>query len=172
MFKLIGAILVISGSTGLGLLCRQDLKVKLHHARCIHTIIELLESEISYSKSSMPEACMMISRRMEEPYAGGLYMVWKLMNSDKGMTFSTVWKQEMGKCIENIKVGKEEGKAFLEIGDGNGYADNAMQMKAFAKCRLTLEKAIKEQEEKMENKSKVVMSMGLIGGLFLTIVLM
>lgn len=172
MLKLTGAILIIAGTAGLGLSCRQDLQNRLYHTKLIHTILELLESEISYSKASLPEACRMISHRMDEPYATGLYKVWEIMNSNQGLTFALVWKQEMGKCIREVSIGNMEKEIFLNFAEGNGYADNQMQLKILEKCRKTLDQAINVQEERMENKSKVVMSMGLIGGLFLTIVLL
>ncbi len=172
MLKLIGAVLIIAGTVGLGFSCRQDLKDRLYHTKSIHTIMDLLESEISYSKASLPEACRMISRRMDEPYATGLYKVWELMNSNQGLAFSFVWKQEMGKCMSNISIDNSEKESFLNFVDSTGYADNQMQLKMLEKCKNVLKQAINRQEEKMENKSKVVMSIGIIGGLFLTIVLL
>lgn len=172
MLKLIGAVLVIAGAAGLGLSYRQDLQDRLYHARRLHTILELLESEISYSKASLPEACRMVSGRMDEPYRAGLYKVWEIMSSNQGLAFSFVWKQEMGKCIRDISIGILEKEEFLNFANSNGYADNRMQIKTLEKCRENLGQSIKKQEERMESKSKVVMSMGLIGGIFLAIVLL
>lgn len=172
MLKLIGAALVTAGAAGLGISYRQDLKDRLYHTKCLYTILELLESEISYSKAALPEACRMISYRTKKPYSSGLYNVWKIMNSNSGLTFSLVWKQEMGKCMHDIPIGSTEKEEFLNFADSTGYADNQMQLKMLEKCKKSVGEAIKHQEERMENKSKVVMSMGLIGGLLLTIVLL
>ena len=72
------------------------------------------------------------------------------------------------------KIGPKIPVKISMIGDleSNGYIDNMTQLKTLEKCKGELDKAISAQEEKIENKSKVVMSMGLIGGLFLTIVLL
>jgi len=172
MLKLIGALLVITGGTGLGLSYRQEMQDRLYHIKCLHRIIELLESEVGYSKASLPEACGMIATRLSEPYSVGLNSIREIMNSNRGLTFSFVWKQEMGRCLQDVNVSTGEKEMFLNFPEGNGYIDNLTQLKAIEKCKRELDKAISVQEEKIENKSKVVMSMGLIGGLFITIVLL
>lgn len=172
MLKLIGAVLIIAGAAGLGISYRQDLKDRLYHTKCLYTILELLESEIRYSKAALPEACRMISYRVMKPYSAGLYNVWEIMNLNNGLTFSLAWKQEMDKCMHDIPIGSTEKEEFLMLAESTGYADNQIQLKMVEKCKKSLGEAIGHQEEKMENKSKVVMSIGLMGGLFLTIVLL
>ena len=78
----------------------------------------------------------------------------------------------MGRSLADVNVGTREKDVFLNFPENKGYIDNIAQLKSFEKCKKELGKAISAQEEKLENKSKVVMSMGLIGGLFLTIVLL
>lgn len=172
MLKLIGSVLVITGALGLSLSYRQDMQKKLYNTRCFFIVLELLESEIRYSKASLPEACRMVAQRVESPCREGLINVWKGMCDNKGLPFSMVWKQEMGRCLETISVGKKEKEEFIQFAGSCGFADNHMQLRAMERCREFLGQSIKKQEEVMENKTKVVMSMGLIGGLFLTIVLL
>ena len=114
----------------------------------------------------------MIASRTEEPYCSGLRKVMEIMDLNHGLTFSFVWKQEMGRSIERIVTGKTEKEVFLNFAESGGYSDNIMQLKTLNKRKTELESIINRQEEKMESKSKVVMSMGLIGGLFLTIALL
>lgn len=172
MLKLVGAILVIFGAAGFGFACKQDMQNKLYHTKCLRNILELLESEIRYSKAAVPEACYMASHRVEKPYSTGLSNVWNVMCANKGLPFSIVWKQEMGKFLKDIPVGEKEKELFLQFAESSGFADNQMQLRTMERCRESLEQSIIKQEESMENKTKVVMSMGLIGGLFLTIVLL
>ena len=172
MLKVIGAVLVIAGAVGISFSYRQDMQNYLNNTRCFFIILELLESEIQYSKASLPEACRMVAQRVEEPLCEGLMNVWKGMCENRGLTFSIVWRQEMGKCLNNLPAGKKEKEQFMQFADSSGFADNRMQLRAMERCREILGQSIKKQEEAIENKTKVVMSMGLIGGLFLTIVLL
>lgn len=172
MLKLIGALLVIAGGTGMGLTYRQEMKDRLYHTKMLYRIIELLESEIGYSKATLPEACGNVASRLPKPYMDGLEKVREIMNSNGGLTFLLAWKQEMGRTLSDVNVGPSEKEVFLNFPEINGYIDNMTQLKTLEKCKCELDKAISTQEEKIENKSKVVMSMGLIGGLFLTIVLL
>lgn len=67
MLKVIGAILVILGSAGFGIVCRQELEQTLHHTTCLKNILELIKSEVEYTKSSLPEACHMAGMKTDNP---------------------------------------------------------------------------------------------------------
>lgn len=172
MLKLIGAGLVLFGTAGYAFSCKRDLQERLYHTRCLKNILELLESEICYSRSSLPEACRMIGNRVEEPYREGLLSVCKVMEENEGLPFSLIWKKQMGESLQKTAAPKKERTLFLQFADSTGFADHQMQLRVLEQCRECLEQSVKKQEECMENKTKVVMSMGLIGGLFLTIVLL
>lgn len=108
MLKVLGAVLVILGSTGFGLAYREDLRQTLHHTRCLFMIFELIKSEIAYSKATLPEACRMAGEKMEEPFKSYLSGICEIMRTNKGLPFDRVWKQEMGKCIRDLSLGRED----------------------------------------------------------------
>lgn len=172
MLKLIGASLVLLGTAGYAFSCKKDLQERLYHTRCLKNILELLESEIRYSRSSLPEACRMIGNRVEEPYRAGLLSVFKVMDENEGLPFSLIWKQQMDESLQKTAASKKDRTLFLQFADSTGFADHQMQLQVLEQCKERLGQSVRRQEESMENKTKVVMSMGLIGGLFLTIVLL
>ena len=172
MLKAVGAILVIAGALGLSVSYRRDMQECLYNIRCFFMIIELLEGEIRYAKASLPEACRVVAGRTESPYKEALLAVHRGMCENRGLPFYIVWKQEMGKITKEIQAGKKEKELFLKFAGESGFADTQMQLRSMERCREILGQSIKKQEEMLENKTKVVMSMGLFGGLFLTIVLL
>lgn len=172
MLKVLGAVLVILGSTGFGLAYRDDLRQTLHYTRCLSMILEHIKSEIAYSKSTLPEACRMTGEKMEEPFKSCLFGICEIMRTNKGLPFDKVWKQEMGKCLKLLPIEKRDRETFLQFSDSTGYADKRMQLLALEKYSDLFAQSVKKQEESMENKARVVMSMGLTGGIFLTIVLL
>lgn len=172
MLKLLGAVLVILGSTGFGLAYREDLRQTLYNTRSLAMILELMKSEIAYSKATLPEACRMAGEKMEDPFKSYLLGICEIMRTNKGLPFDKVWKQEMGKCMKSLLLGEGDKELFLQFSDSTGYADNRMQLLALEKYSDLFAQSVKKQEESMENKARVVMSMGLTGGIFLTIVLL
>lgn len=172
MLKIIGAILLICGTTGFGLACRDEMNQILYHLRYLQNILELIKSEISYSKATLPEACKNVGKKVHEPYQSSLTTVCEVMKKNKGLTFDVVWKQEMGKCLKKLPLKKKEIDIFLDFSTCSGFPDNKMQVKALEQYYHLLGQSVKTMEESIENKSKVVMSMGLISGIFLTIVLL
>ena len=172
MLKVLGALLVIMGCTGFGAAYREDMKQVLFNTRSLLMILELLKSEIAYSKATLPEACRMTAGRMEEPYRSSLLKIYEIMKTNRGLPFDKVWRQEMGKCLQTVLIGKKERELFQQFSHNTGFADNRMQIKALEQYCDMFAQSVRKQEENMEDKAKVVMSMGFISGIFLTIVLL
>lgn len=172
MLKVIGAILVILGSAGFGVVCRQELEQTLHHTTCLKDILELIKSEVEYTKASLPEACRMAGMKTEEPYRSVLVQISEKMRTNTGISFPKVWEQEIGACLSNLPLDKKDKQLFLRFAKSTGFADRQMQLRALEQYSALLTQSIEVQRDNLMKKGKVVMSMGLIGGIFLTIVLL
>lgn len=172
MLKITGAILLIAGTTGFGIACRNELVQKLAALRYLSSLLEMLRGEICFSKAALPEACRLIGRRAKEPYRETLFAICDKMGENRGVSFDVVWKEEMERCLERLPIDREEKELVLNFFSCSGFADRRMQERAVEQQCGLLQQAVKKQEEAIENKSKVVMSMGLISGIFLTIVLL
>lgn len=78
----------------------------------------------------------------------------------------------MEKCLTGLPLDKKDKQLFLRFAKSTGFADCQMQMRALEQYSALLAQSIDVQRENVMKKGKVVMSMGLIGGIFLTIVLL
>lgn len=172
MLKIIGAMLVILGSTGFGAACRQEMVQTLQHTVCLQEILDLIKSEVEYSKSSLPEACRMAGVKTAEPYRSALLHVAEQMRENAGISFPKVWEQEMKHCLAKLAVKKKDRELFLRFAQSTGYADRQMQLRALEQYSMLLKQSVEAQREELLKKGRVVMSMGLISGVFLTIVLL
>lgn len=77
----------------------------------------------------------------------------------------------MGQCLENMPLKEEERNIFLEFGNRIGFIDWETQAGMIEKSREQLEELYVKSKSSMENKEKVITSIGILGGLMLVIIL-
>ena len=77
----------------------------------------------------------------------------------------------MGQCLEGMPVKKQERDIFLEFGNRIGFIDWETQVGMLEKSSIQLEELYVQLKSAMENKEKVITSIGVLGGLMLVIIL-
>lgn len=172
MLRIIGIMLLTGGSAGLGWSVRNSLKERLHTLYRIRQILLMLQNEITYSRASLPEACRRVGTRLEEPFGSAFAQIYEDMLANSGCSFYTIWKRNMETCLKSSKLSGEDKRILVEFGECAGYVDGQMQGKAVEHYMHSLDLSVKKLEEDMANKSRVIMSLSVMGGLLLSIMLL
>lgn len=172
MLRMIGVLLLMAGSVGLGWSVKEKWKASLEVLYQMRQIFEMLQNEITYSRASLPEACSRIGGRVEEPYRNAFFSIRKEMLANRGVPFYTIWKEEMEKCMEKLPGAGEDKRVFLDFGGCIGYMDGEMQAEAVEQYIHKLNISIERMEKDMWNKYKVIMSLSIMGGFMLAIMLL
>ena len=172
MLRILGAVMIISGSLGLGLWYRQQFISRLQTLRELEGILELFMSEIRYGKSTLPECCLHLAARLGEPYAQAFRDVFEEMQENTGAGFSEVFCRHMEECLAALPVKKEDGENFLRFISKSSYADESMQLRTMEMSRELLAGAIERVERENEEKCRLAVGLGAMSGLLLVIVLL
>lgn len=171
MLKLIGALLLTAGCSGLGYLLRQDLKRRLDQQRELIHILEMMKSEVSYGKSSLPEICLLVSAKAGAPYGRFLREVYEESMENTGASFADIWERRAAGLKEKLFLSRQELQSLQKFAHLCGYMDPHMQEKAIEERIRELSKQAEGTEEEIAGKGRVYMSLGVVGGLLLTIIL-
>lgn len=171
MFRLLAVFLILYGSVGFSYKLCQEMRLRMRHVEQMKEIFRMVESEISYSRAALPEACLTVSKRVIEPYKSAMEEVYAETQRRSGMLFPAIWQEKMGQCLKEMPVKKQEQEIFLGFGNQTGFIDWEMQVGMIEKNRSQLEELYLQLKGAMENKEKVITSVGVLGGLMLVIVL-
>lgn len=171
MLRLIGIVFLMCGSFGVGWSLRTRMKDNLNALYQIRQIFKMLQNEIIYSKAPLPEACRRIGSKIKAPYKDAFEEIYEKMTVNNGCSFNDVWKQSMEKCLKGLALSEEDKKVCMDFGDCAGYMDGKMQAESIEQYMHRLDLSVKKLEEDMTNKSKVVMSLSVMGGLLVAIIL-
>lgn len=172
MLRLAGCILTVSGCVGLGYWYRQQFTGRLHHLRILITILDMMMSEVRYSKASLPECCRQLAGRLEEPYQGSFQKIWEETRENAGEPYDDIFKRNMQACMGQVPLGKEEKKLFLEVSGRFGYEEARMQLNSMEQCKEQLKGLAARLEREVGEKGRMAMGLGTLGGLLLIIILL
>ena len=171
MLRLLGSICLVMGSVGVGWSWRGRFKTELAQLYEIRQIMKMFQSEITYSHMPLQEACRRISGQVGEPYRGAFLRIHGQMLLNKGEDFGRIWKYHIKECMEHLAVRGEEKRILYDFGESVGFMDDRMQVEILEQLIYKLELAIDRQEKELANKSRVVMSLSVMGGLMIAILL-
>lgn len=168
--RLAGAVLLIAGSTGMGLWMAAGLRECLHIMERLIWMLHYIESEIGYCKSELAVVFERASERMEEPFAEMLEQVAVRMQKREGDAFSCIWREEV-RALQ--KKCPHAGKALLILQEfaTEGYSDIRMQLTQIRLVRQNLEEERDRMKKELNDKGKIYLCVGVLSGLVVSIIL-
>lgn len=171
MLRLLGIGLLSAGCMGIGWTWKERLRKGLEESYEVWQILKMFQSEIIYSRAPLPEACLRIAGRVPEPYGEAFLEIHKEMLVNRGTTFGEVWRRQMEGCAGKLVMPVEEKKRLLGFGSCVGFMDGQVQAQMLEQHIRRLELSIERQEKEMVNKSRVIMSLSVMGGFMLAVIL-
>ncbi len=171
MFRLLAGLLILYGSIGFSFKLCQEMRTRIRQVEQMREIFRLFQAEISYSRAALPETCLAVSKRVAEPYKSAMEEMYSEIQKKSGVQFPVIWQEKMGQCLKEMPLKKPEREIFLGFGNQTGFIDWEMQAGILEKNKNQLEELHMQLKSAMENKEKVITSVGVLGGLMLVIVL-
>lgn len=177
MVRFLGGVMILLGTVGLGFRYRDQFyeRVKVL-CKLIH-ILEMMKSEIGYSKSTMPECCLHIGKtimgmdRTDRVIGEGMVQVYELMRKNDGYSFSYIFKNVMKDKLCTFSLVKSDVEAFLSVADNGDYHDPEMQIGSIDIVRERLINTLQDLKKEVEGRGRIAVGLGILGGLFLLIIL-
>ena len=172
MLKLAGILLLMTGCIGLGINKVAEEKRRIRELREIRRIVQRMQSEMMYGKRTLPEICLLFSQCMREPYRSAFLEIFQRINENDGSSLERIWKERMNICMDTMPLREEEKEILRSLPEHQGILDETMQAVGVGQSLDVLEEHIRQAEAEYENKSKVIMSISVMTGLFITILLL
>lgn len=171
MFKLLGAIFLAGGATGYSFCICRDLKLRLTMLKELKYMYELIQSEICYTALPVLLVFENISEKVKPPFGRMLKNMVKRAEMDGGKTLTEIWRQAAGDVLAQIPLTKEQKESVAGFSESLGMSDKEGQARALQRKIEEVENWIIHQEKESSQQQKLIMSMGIAGGLFLVILL-
>ncbi len=172
MIKLIGSILVITSCSALGFYFSDELKTRINDLSEFKKLLILFRGDIQYTNTPLPEAIQALSKRHEGTYKVFLQNISNRLLDLSGSSFSEIWKDGIKNDLDHTSLAKEDYILLNNLGDSIGYLDKNMQLNTLDLYLDQIEVTIDELNKTVKEKTHLYNSLGIMLGIFITIVLL
>ena len=171
MLRFIGGILIITATTGAGILYGMELQEYLEKLLYIRHIIYMIKGELEYSQAPLSEAFGRISVRVREPYRQWLMAMEKQVEEREEDAFLKIWMRSVDKYLKELHLKSEHSIQLKELGTYLGQTDGASESRNLQLYLGRLELEIEKVREGMAAKKRIGNCLGVMGGIFLVVLL-
>lgn len=169
--KIAGAVLVVMSASGLGLCEAQKWKNRLRLMENLRRMIILLKGEILYANATLEEAFASVGQRGGGELGIFFKEVARRIGEQSGEVFFTLWKEAVSNLDKGLDLTGKDREQLKAFGEHLGYLDSDMQERTILLYLEQLDDTIAYLKAHVREKSRLYTSLGVMGGLFLMIIL-
>lgn len=171
MIKLFGAMMIFTACAMLGLYQAAAFENRVKQLRQLIQAFQRLETEIDYGFTPLPAALEKISSTIQEPVAAIFRLSAAELRQNNGSTTIQSWKDAVNTSWHKTSMKAAEKDVVLQFGSTLGISDRKDQMKHIhlAKNQLQAEEMIAKEEQL--RYAKMWKSLGVLGGVFIVIMM-
>jgi len=170
--KIIGCILVIASSSGIGFFFSNEMRCRINDLKELRKLIALLRGDIRYASTPLPEAISTIARRHTGGFQPFFTSVSIKLHEFSGLTFSGIWKEAVEKELLDTSLAKQDKLHLIQFGDNLGYLDKDMQLNTLDLYITQLEDEIVDLSKTAKEKAYLYNSLGIMAGIFISIIML
>ncbi|SHM84924.1 stage III sporulation protein AB [Anaerosporobacter mobilis DSM 15930] len=169
--KIIGAILVIVSSGGIGLYFSIILKERISDLKELNKLIIILRGEIRYASTPLPEAVSNLAYRTDGEYRRFLLAVAEEIDKQEGKSFGDIWNGCVEKELVDTSLNKKDKLLLTRLGENLGYLDKEMQLNTIDLYITQIQGELDDAVDGVKEKVRLYNMLGVMAGIFITIVL-
>lgn len=171
MLKLLGAIVIVVGSSGLGFSLSQELIYRHKELKRLKRWLLYLHSQIRYQNTNLATAFYDVASKADHLFGEFFEQVSKQMQQFDGDEFSVIWKRQIEKSFAKSHLKKEDKEKLCNLGDTLGCLDKQMQLDTLDYYIEQLDLDIVQASENIKNNTKLYRSLGVMGGILITLII-
>lgn len=171
MQKVLGSVLVIGASSAIGYLQGINYQRYGRELQILERLFLMLRSEIQYANTPLREAFLHIGKKVEGLYGQWFIELSKSLEERTGTTFFALWKDSIDGQLGEAMLKERDIQSLKLIGTNMGCMDKTLQLGAIDLYLSELQVRIQEVRQSIAEKRKLCNCLGVMGGIFLVIVL-
>jgi stage III sporulation protein AB len=170
MLKFLGAAMVVAASGLSGLAVAGSYARRPRELRALRSALQMLETEITYGATLLPEALNTVSARCDQLVGALFKKAGEELAAMSGVSAAQAWERALDSYYAVSALKPQDHSILVSLGRSLGRSDCADQVKHL---RLTMEQVTQEAanaEEEASRNVKMWSYLGFLGGLVLVLV--
>ena len=172
MQRLAGSILIIASAAGIGWLYGTELKNYLQKMRYIRYVAGLIKGELEYTGAPLAEIFRETGRRVKKPFSTWLVRMASEIDEREESAFARIWNRGIDRDLRELNLKSEHSILLKELGTFLGQIDQETAGKSMQLYLNRLDLEIEKLREGLAAKRKIGNCLGVMGVIFLVVVLL
>ena len=132
-------------------------------------ILELLMGQIRFGRCTLPECCLELAERVEEPYKSSFRAIYDRSCNSTGESFGQLSEAQLQQDLQALVADKTDKEVFISCFAGRGYEEDRMQIRIIEQSKQQLEERVQVLSGENATKCRLALSLGTMSGLLLII---
>lgn len=167
----LGILCIMLSCSGLGLTKSYAAGQRLGLLKEWQRLLLLMSQEISFH-TTLSEVFVYVGNRAGKPYDVFFQNLSRKIKSCEGRAFHELFSEEVDQTLISSSLSKEDLTNIKMLGAMMEGADRSMQETVLERHRQELELSIEELRSILPQQQKLYRSLGILGGIFLGILLL
>lgn len=172
MLRAVGAVILFLSCAGFGYSQGNLYQERIRQLHTLMKIAEQLKGEIAYGKIPLPEALRKIGNRTEVIFSLWLSDFAEKLEQFTGMDYEAILKDTMEEIKRKTCLEDEDWDDFYEAMRYAGSLHYDTQIQFLQRYLQETEKKTEILQAQLPQKQKMLSSFGVLGGIFLVIILL
>lgn len=165
--------MIIAGSTAAGACIAYGMKKRMEELREFERVLGYLLGEIRCNHSLIYEACRNVAKRTSILYAGWLGELSDMLYADQAGDYEValLWEESLDYLVNNSHIKATDICLMKPFGQALGYLDIVSQEERINLEQDNYHKELLEREKELSKQMKLAVYLGVLGGIFVVILL-
>lgn len=171
MLKVAGSLMVVGAGALLGVSSAAELEASYQELLYLKSLMEMLKGEIYYSRAALSHIFLKLSKEARNPYDMWFRKMCALIESRCGKSLAGIWRESAAETLCGSKLPEKEKQKLKDLGMLLGDSDMETQINQLKGYLEQLDGTIQDTRSEIGDKKKLYRCLGIIGGMFVAILL-
>lgn len=169
--KVLLSILIIVSSFLIGYVISLSYSLRIKFLNDISYLINLLETEIDYSNTYLPDILYKISLDSKHKSTKIFSETYNNLLSSENTSLQDAWKKSINNNYKKLPMSEKDKDILLDFGYSLGKTDKENQKKNIKYTIIKLENQLKEAENQKSKNERLYKNLGALIGIAIVIII-
>ncbi len=172
VLEIIGAFFIIMGTTLFGFWWAANYKRRMEELEQLEYLMHMLYGEIKYQVGNFSESFFSIGRHCSGRIQQFSVELAEVLEEGNGESFCTIWRKMVEIHWTNSALSEDDRNSLIALGEKLGYLDKEMQLNTIQLFMNQMEQKKQMLQQVMPEKCRISRLIGVLSGIFITILLL
>lgn len=171
MLKVIGIILILAGCSAMGIYYAYLVNERYANSERVKKALICLRGEIRFGHTPLPEALESVANHSNGIIKRFFWGTAAELKKGTARPFVQIWEEQVAHCFTGNSLHSEIITEMKELGQTLGFLDREMQVNTLNLYLERVEVLLERQNREKREKIRLYQLLGVMGGVFLTILI-